>query len=336
MFSSFDRGGNRPRRAGSLVLAASCAFGATLAVAALSPLQPALHAQTARTAQDGVYTAEQAKRGQDLFRKTCLACHGPTLRGSVGPALTGDNFMAIWGALPLSELVTKIQSTMPQNDPGTLTAQEATDVVAYLLQFAKFPPGQAELVADSAELKETRMASAAPAAAAPTAASSGAPAFPPAGNLAELMRGILFPSSNLVFNTQSQDPGAPLPDRPPELPRDQAFSWVDWGAGIYTGWDLVDYAAVAIAETAPLLLVPGRRCENGKPVPVDRADWIQYTQELAAAGRAAYKASQTRSQEAIIEATNVITDACLNCHVAYRDKPGGTPADPSNKAARCE
>jgi mono/diheme cytochrome c family protein len=282
-----------------------------------------------------VYTADQAQRGQALFKKTCVACHGPTLRGGVGPPLTGENFLSIWGQAPLSDLVTKIQGTMPQNDPGTLTPQEASDLVAYLLQAGKFPAGQAELSADEAELKQLRMA-AGPAAAAAPASASAAPVFPPAGNLAELMRGVLFPSSNLIFNAQSQDPGAPLPARPPELPRDQAFSWVDWGAGIYTGWELVDYAAVAIAETAPLLLVPGRRCENGKPVPVDRADWIKYAQELADAGRAAYKASQTRNQDAIIAATDVITDACLNCHVAYRDKPGGTPEDPSNKAARCE
>jgi hypothetical protein len=48
-----------------------------------------------------------------------------------------------------------------------------------------------------------------------------------------------------------------------------------------------------------------------------------------------YKASQSRSQEAVSEATNQLADACLNCHVAYRDKPGGKPGDPSNKAGRC-
>ena len=320
------------------MLAGGCALGVALGAGALiGPLEPAVHAQSPRTAEDGVYSAEQAKRGQALFKGTCVACHGPTLRGGVGPALTGTNFMGIWGAVPLSELVSKIQGTMPQNDPGTLTPQDATDVVAYLLQVGKFPAGQAELSIDEGELKQIRMAAADPAAAPePATASTPMPAFPPAGNLAELMRGILFPSSNIIFNAQGVDPGAPLPQRPASLPRDQAFSWADWGAGIYTQWEMVDYAAVAIAETAPLLLVPGRRCENGKPAPIDRADWLKYAQELADVGRAVYKASQTRNQDAVIAVTDQLADACLNCHVVYRDKPGGTPADPSNKAARCE
>jgi hypothetical protein len=110
---------------------------------------------------------------------------------------------------------------------------------------------------------------------------------------------------------------------------------VDWGAGIYSGWELVDYAAIAIAESAPLLLAPDRRCENGKPVPVNRPDWIQFTADLAEAGRAAYRASQTRNREAVSEVTNQIADACLRCHEVYRDKGRGTPDDPSNKAARC-
>ena len=118
-------------------------------------------------------------------------------------------------------------------------------------------------------------------------------------------------------------------------PGTTSFAWVDWGAGIYSGWELVDYAAIAIAESAPLLLLPGRRCENGRPVPVEQPDWVQFTEAMADAGRAAYRASQSRNQEAVSEVTNQIADACLQCHDVYRDKPGGTTIDPSNKAARC-
>jgi cytochrome c556 len=56
---------------------------------------------------------------------------------------------------------------------------------------------------------------------------------------------------------------------------------------------------------------------------------------MAEAGREAYRASQSRNRDAVIEATNTISEACLRCHEVYRDKPGGTLADPSNKAARC-
>jgi len=85
------------------------------------------------------------------------------------------------------------------------------------------------------------------------------------------------------------------------------------------------------------MLTPGRRCKNGKPVPVDDADWVKFTVELAEAGKAAYKASQSRNQAAVSDVTNQVADACLNCHQVYRDKRGSVtnPGDPSNKAARC-
>ena len=76
---------------------------------------------------------------------------------------------------------------------------------------------------------------------------------------------------------QGQDPGAP---REAYKPGSGGFNWADWGAGIYSGWELVDYAAVTMVDVAPLLLIP-RRCENGKPAPVERADWVKFTQENA-------------------------------------------------------
>jgi len=84
---------------------------------------------------------------------------------------------------------------------------------------------------------------------------------------------------------------------------------------------VVDAAAISIAEAAPLLMTRGRRCENGKPAPVDRADWQQYVQGLAEVGRAAFRASQTRNQAAVSDVTNQISDACANCHRVYRDTP---------------
>lgn len=292
-------------------------------------------AQANRTAADGVYTEAQASRGAATYDMQCRACHGATLGGGLAPPLAGADFLRVWNKLPLADLVDKIQNTMPATNPGTLSRAQATDVVAYLLKTSAFPSGSTELRPDDA-LKQIALV--APGGVAPrSTAPPGAPALlasgRPPGNLAQMMRGILFPSSNLIFNVQNADPGEQKIGWQPGGPT--SFSWVDWGAGIYSGWELVDYAAIAIAESAPLLLMPGRRCENGRPVPVERADWIQYTAELADAGRMAYKASQSRNRDAVIESTNVIADACLRCHEVYRDKPGGTTADPSNKAARC-
>jgi mono/diheme cytochrome c family protein len=272
-----------------------------------------------------------------VYTERCASCHGATLGGAQGPPLVGDEFVRTWSG-PLSELVSKIQNTMPANDPGKLTRQQSADVVAYMLQAGKFTAGQAELGADDAALKAIVL-QAPPGAAPQPAAAAGAaqaPTFPPAANMAQLMRGILFPSSNLLFNVQSRDPAAPPPPRPSSQVTSGAFPWADWGAGIYSGWEIVDYAALALAESAPLMLTPGRRCENGRRVPVEEADWIKFSVELAEAGKAAYKAAQTRKQEAVSEVTDVVATACSHCHEAYRDKPGRrTTTDPSNKAGRC-
>jgi len=306
-----------------------------LAVAAgvvLESLAPVLHAQQTRTANNSVYTDAQAARGRTLYREKCATCHGDVLEGKLAPPLAGSAFLAVWGAQPLSELAGKIRNTMPADNPGKLKPSETADLVAYILQAGKFPSGRNELVADEAVLKSIVLAAATPQAAAPAA--SQAPAFPAIGNLNQLMRGILFPSSNIIFNVQTNDPGAPV--KPGQAAAGaKPFSWTDWGAGIYTGWQVVDNAAVAIAESAPLLLTPGRRCENGKPVPVDRPDWIKFSLALAEAGRVAYRASQMRNQEAVSDATNQLADACFQCHQVYRDKRGSRPGDPAAGAARC-
>ena len=307
------------------------AFGGAMFVCGLIGLfQFVVQTQPLQTVDDGVYTAEQAQRGQDVYTAQCGVCHAESLAGGLGPPLSGDTFLGAWSQLPLSELVSKIQNTMPENAPGQLTRREAASLASYLLQVNGFPAGTVELSDDEAGLSRITWPVAAMADQS-ASAGVGAPAAPPVGNLAQVMRGIMFPSSNLLFNVQVQDPGA---ERVAFDATDN-FSWVEWGAGIYSGWQIVDYAAIALAETAPLFLTPGRLCENGQPVPVDRADWIQYTDDMVEAGKAAYRASQTRDQEAVSEVTNLIAEACLNCHNVYRDKPSGTPDDPSNKAARC-
>ena len=102
--------------------------------------------------------------------------------------------------------------------------------------------------------------------------------------MAQLMRGIFFPNSNLIFTVQTRDPGAPAP--PPSANQTGGFSFVDWGAGIYGGWELVDNAALALADAAPLMLAPGIRCENGRLAPVTDPDWIKFTEQMIAVAQA--------------------------------------------------
>jgi hypothetical protein len=163
--------------------------------------------------------------------------------------------------------------------------------------------------------------------AAPTVASPGAlPA--PEGNLAELMRAIAFPNANIIFNLQVKDPaaarGKPLATSP--------FDYVEWGTTVYPGWLAVDQAAVALTETAALLLTPGRRCQNGKVVPVDRADWKQYVAALVDVGKLAHQASRARKLDAFGDISEKLNDACANCHKVYRDKGGAE----GSGVARCQ
>jgi mono/diheme cytochrome c family protein len=295
------------------------------------------HAQAPRTVADGVYTDAQAARGQALYGMRCASCHGDALKGAQAPPLVGDVFISNWNNQPLSALVNKIRNTMPADAPGGLTPQQSADLVAHILKTGGFPASATELASADAALSriawpEKRVVAAAGATAAPGRG------FPPIGNMAQLMRGIFFPNSNLIFTVQTHDPGAPAP--PPSTDnQSRGFSWVDWGAGIYGGWELIDNAAIALADASPLMLAPGIRCENGRLAPVTDAAWIKFTEELIAVARKTYRLSQSRNQEAVSDATGDLADACANCHQAYRDirTPGRAPdpTDPSNKAARC-
>ena len=84
----------------------------------------------------------------------------------------------------------------------------------------------------------------------------------PHANLAQVMRGIPFTFSNIVFDAQAQDPGAP------RSAAEVTGSATETFKNVYGGWQEVENSALALAETANLLMIPGRLCENGKPVPV--------------------------------------------------------------------
>jgi mono/diheme cytochrome c family protein len=270
----------------------------------------------AQSVSAGVYTEQQATRGQALYRGRCSSCHGNNLEGRTGPPLAGADFLSNWEAQPLLELANKIRKTMPKDETDRLTSQETADLLAYMLQAGKFPAGRAELAATDAALKEVSFPARAAAPPQAPAVAGQLPALPPSGNVAQVMRGILFPSANIIFTTQSIDPGA----KKPVQESTGGFDWLIWGGNVYKGWDVVDYAAVSVAESAKLMLTPGRRCENGRPVPVSDPDWIKFSLELEAAGKASYKASQTRNQELVADSTNQLNDSCQNCHRVYRGR----------------
>jgi len=116
-----------------------------------------LFAQASRSIWDGVYTAEQAKRGADLYRKQCASCHGEALEGKgQTPPLAGDDFTSTWNGQKLADLFDRIQISMPADHPGTLRREQNADIVAYLLSYGKFPAGQSELGNDPEILDRIR------------------------------------------------------------------------------------------------------------------------------------------------------------------------------------
>jgi mono/diheme cytochrome c family protein len=288
----------------------------------IAVLPVAGHAQQPRTIDSGVYTAEQAKRGLGVYQAECASCHGEKLEGGLGPMLTGGTFLTAWGGRTLTEFTDKIQNTMPFQAPGTLTREQSIDIVAYVLQAGGHAAGQTALTA--AALPQVTFPAAA--AAAP-AAGTGGIALAPSANLAQLMRALTFPNANILFNVQVKDPADDNPSAP--VP----FDYVKWGATVYKGWQAVDQAALGLMESTPLFLVPGRRCENGRPAPVDRADYKQYTEALITVAREAYKASQSRSMDAVSGMSDKLNDACANCHKVYRD---GTQEGAGLAGNRCQ
>jgi mono/diheme cytochrome c family protein len=278
-------------------------------------------AQQTRSITGGVYSDAQATRGQQLYEKQCVTCHGASLEGVVGPPLAGDGFLSVWSARSVGDLIDKIAQTMPPDQPTSLSRPQVIDLAAFILRSGKFPAGPSEL--GSAELGQIVF----PTGAAPAVATGGAASLAAAANLAQFMRAVTFPNANILFNVQVKDPATDKPAMP--VP----FDYRLWGSTVYYGWQAVDQAALAIIETTPLFLLPGRRCENGRPVPVERADWKQYTSALVDVGRAAYRASQSRNVDAMNKVAEQLNDACANCHKVYRD---GAKEGSVAGATRCQ
>lgn len=124
----------------------------------------ALHGQQAgRSVWDGVYTQEQAKRGDALYAEHCSSCHGDSLAGAESaPALTGVEFGSNWNGLTLGDLFERIRMSMPADDPGKLSARQKVDILAHILSVGKFPAGTADLPRDAQVLAQIRYESTKP------------------------------------------------------------------------------------------------------------------------------------------------------------------------------
>ena len=125
-------------------------------------------AQTAPSIWDGVYTEAQAARGADGFAGHCASCHGAGLGGTgEAPALAGAHFLSDFDGLTLGDLFDRIRTSMPQDNPGSLTREQYADILAYILKANAVPAGTRELDRRSEYLKAIGFTAADPRAGAP-------------------------------------------------------------------------------------------------------------------------------------------------------------------------
>lgn len=98
----------------------------------------------------GVYSEAQAGRGEAVYRKTCLECHVPE-------DYKGEAFRSKFVGGTVYDMWEQIRSSMPQDNPGSLTNEQYTDVVAYLFKLNELPTRATDLPAVVDSLKAIKV-----------------------------------------------------------------------------------------------------------------------------------------------------------------------------------
>ncbi len=148
-----------------------------------------------------------------------------------------------------------------------------------------------------------------------TTSTSPTPAQQVHADLNQLMRGVLYPAANVVLFAQADDPAEVklIPGHDPGMSTDPLTS-------TFGGWVAVENAALALAESANLLSIPGRKCANGVPVPTTDPAWAKFAQDVRDISMKAYAAAQAKDQDKIIAVSETLSAACAGCHRKWRDR----------------
>jgi mono/diheme cytochrome c family protein len=101
---------------------------------------------TPTSTMTGVYTAAQAAKGETTYMNVCVGCHS-------GKNYASEAFTKEWSGERLVELFDYLRTAMPKSAPGSLSAAENAQIVAYLLKINRVPPGKVELPTDHAALQ---------------------------------------------------------------------------------------------------------------------------------------------------------------------------------------
>ena len=108
------------------------------------------------------------------------------------------------------------------------------------------------------------------------------------GTTAEIMRWMIYPTSNDIFNVQRA------------VPKDD-FEW-----------EKVERSALTMAEAGNLLMIGSRVKDQG--------DWIKDSKMLVDVGVVALKLAKAKDAEALAALNEDLNTACTTCHQAYRPR----------------
>jgi hypothetical protein len=133
----------------SLVLFAFASASAGVSAAGAGD-QSAATTESGPSVLDGVFTAGQAGRGEQTFKQACTACH-------TVDKMTGNKFRAKWGDGTVGDVFDFVTNTMPESDPGSLTPEEYSSILAFFLRQSGYPTGEQELSTDKSELLKLRV-----------------------------------------------------------------------------------------------------------------------------------------------------------------------------------
>jgi hypothetical protein len=125
--------------------------GAFALVAALTTTTAVVAQEEAdmRSTLEGVYTEEQAGRGEQLMWNICAECHfDEDFQGQ---------FIEDWSGASVWGLYESLWSTMPEDNPGGLPATDYADAIAYMFRLNGIPAGDEELGSDQDVLEKIKI-----------------------------------------------------------------------------------------------------------------------------------------------------------------------------------
>lgn len=119
--------------------------GVACALVVAAAGQSATVATSTQSVRGGVYTKEQAARGEQLYTEMCSQCHGDDLAGrEQALPLAGPEFSSVWDGQPISALLGKVRQ-MPPNKPNSLSRPQMVDILSYILSVDGLPAGMTPL-----------------------------------------------------------------------------------------------------------------------------------------------------------------------------------------------